>query len=418
MGGGAPMPPPDLSREAALAADAADPLASFRDRFLIADHDRLYFDGNSLGRLPLATRERLAALVEEWGERLVSGWPDWIDEPRRVGDLLGAELLGAAPGETLVCDSTTVNLYKLCGALLDGPDPPSALVTDRANFPTDRYVLEGLSASRGLELRLFDGGGLEAALADGPALVVLSHVAYRSGALLDVATTQTLAREHGATVIWDLSHSVGAVPIDLRGAGARLAVGCSYKYLNGGPGAPGWLYVAEELHGSLRSPIQGWFGQADQFHMERPYEPARGIERFLAGTPSILGLAGVEEGARLVAEAGTERLREKSVAQTELARELHQAWLAPLGFTLETPGDPQLRGSHLCLGHAEAWPICRALEERENVIVDFRDPDAIRLGVAPIYTRFVDVWDACDRIRRVVESGEHRGYGAERGRVT
>jgi kynureninase len=229
---------------------------------------------------------------------------------------------------------------------------------------------------------------------------------------------EALAAESGSTVIWDLSHSVGSVPIDLRAAGAKLAVGCSYKYLNGGPGAPAWLYVASELQAELRSPIQGWFGQAQQVHMERPYEPAAGIERFLAGTPPILGLAAVEEGVRVVAEAGIDALRAKSVAQTEMARELHEAWLAPLGFTLETPADPRRRGSHLCLGHPEAWPICRALDERENVVVDFRDPDAIRLGIVPLYTRFVDVWDALDRTRRLVESGEHRGYGTERGRVT
>jgi kynureninase len=407
-----------LERDAALAADAADPLASFRDRFEITDPERIYLDGNSLGRLPLATRERLAAMVDGWGGRLVSGWPDWIDAPTHVGDLLGTALLGARPGEVLVCDSTTVNLFKLCGAVLAGPDPPAALVTDRANFPTDRYVLEGLSARHGLELRLFEPNGLEAALEKGRALVVLSHVDYRSGTLADIAATEALAAEHDATVIWDLSHSVGAVPIDLARDAARFAVGCSYKYLNGGPGAPAWLYVAAELQDALRSPIQGWFGQADQFYVERPYAPAPGISRFLAGTPPILGIAAVEEGVGLLAEAGMEGLRAKSVAQTELACELFEAWLAPLGFTLQTPADPARRGSHLCLGHPEAWAICRALDERENVVVDFRDPDAIRLGIAPIYTRFVDVWDACHRIRRLVQSGQHRGFGAERGRVT
>ena len=418
MAGGAPSPPPDLTRDAALAADAADPLAGFRDRFEIPDPERIYLDGNSLGRPPVVTRERLAATVDEWGERVVSAWPDWIDEPVRVGDLLGTELLGARPGEVLVCDSTTVNLYKLCGAVLAGPDPPAALVTDRGNFPTDRYVLEGLSERHDLELLLFDSG-LEAALPDGPSLVVLQHVDYRTGALADITAVEALAAERGATVIWDLSHSAGSVPIDLRAAGAGLAVGCSYKYLNGGPGAPGWLYVATELQDALRSPIQGWFGQADQFYMQRPYEPAAGITRFLAGTPSILGLAAVEEGVRLLAEAGIEALRAKSVAQTELARELHDTWLAPLGFELQTPADPARRGSHLCLGHPEAWPVCRALAERADVVVDFRDPDAIRLGAAPIYTRFADVWDACDRIRRLVAAGEHTAFADEPpGRVT
>jgi kynureninase len=406
-----------IEREAALEADAADPLSPFRDRFEIGDGDRIYLDGNSLGRLPLATRERLASMVDEWGERLVSGWPRWIDDPARVGDLLGERLLGADAGEVVVCDSTTVNLYKLCGALLAGREPPRALITPRGEFPTDRYVLEGLSARHGLELRFVDVD-LEATIPEGPSLVVLSQVSYRSGALADVAATEALAAERGATVIWDLSHSAGAVPVGLRAAGARLAVGCSYKYLNGGPGAPGWLYVAAELQDELRSPIQGWFSQAEQFRMERPYEPAAGVARFLAGTPTILGIAAVEEGVKVVAEAGITALRAKSIAQTELARELFEAWLRPLGFTLETPADPAQRGSHLCLGHADAWPICRALDERANVVVDFRDPDAIRLGIAPLYTRFADVWDACDRIRRLVEAGEHRGFGAERGRVT
>ncbi len=406
-----------LERETALEADAADPLAAFRDRFEITDPGRIYMDANSLGRLARATRARLTTMIDEWGELLVSGWPEWIDAPGRVGDLLGRELLGADAGEVLVCDSTTVNLYKLCGAILGGPEPPVALVSDRANFPTDRYVLEGLSARHDLDLRLFDTD-LEAALPEGRSLVVLSQVAYRSGELVDIAATEALAARRGATVIWDLSHSVGAVPIALRAAGARLAVGCSYKYLNAGPGAPAWLYVAAELQDALRSPIQGWFGQADQFQMERPYEPAPGITRFLAGTPSIIGIAAVEEGVRLVAEAGIQALRAKSIAQTELARELYDGWLTPLGFTLETPADPARRGSHLCLGHPEAWPICRALDERADVVVDFRDPDAIRLGIAPLYTRFVDVWDACDRIRRLVEGGEQRGFGAERRRVT
>jgi len=229
MSGGEPAPPTDPTRDAALAADAADQLAPFRERFEITDPERIYLDGNSLGRPSIATRERLADMAGEWGERVVSGWPDWIDAPVRVGDVLGGELLGAGAGEVLVCDSTTVNLYKLCGAVLAGPEPPIALVTDRGNFPTDRYVLEGLSKRHGIELRLFDSD-LEAALDGGPSLVVLQHVDYRSGALADIDATEALAAERGATVIWDLSHSVGSVPIDLRAAGARLAVGCSYKY--------------------------------------------------------------------------------------------------------------------------------------------------------------------------------------------
>ena len=415
-------------RDSAAEADARDPLGHFRRRFELGDPDRIYLEGNSLGMLPLATRERLVATVDEWGDRGVSGWPDWIEYPTAVGDLLATELLGAAAGEVVVCDSTTINLFKLCGAVLDAPDAPAAVVTHHTNFPTDRYVLEGICDRRGLKLAMIDPDpiagpqpeDLEVVLAEtGPALVVLSHVDYRSGALAPMSAIEELARAHDATVVWDLSHSVGALPIDLSGSGAAFAVGCTYKYLNGGPGSPAWLYVASAQQERLRSPIQGWFGQRAQFEMDRPYEPAAGIARFLAGTPSVPGLVAVEEGVRLVAEAGTEALRTKSVGLTELAIELHRAWLEPLGFELLTPADPARRGSHVCLRHRDAWPIRCALAERANVIVDFRGPDAIRLGVAPLYTRHVDVWDAIDRIRRLVEAGEHRGFMDEPlGRVT
>jgi kynureninase len=418
-----------LTREHAAALDAADPLAGFRERFVVSDPERIYLDGNSLGRLPVATRDRLRDLVEEWGDRLVSAWPDWIDAPTRVGDALAAGVLGARPGEVLVADSTTVNLFKLCSAVLDASrlSAQRALVTDRDNFPTDRYVLEGLAEQRGLELRTIepdplDGpqpDDLEAVLADGAvALVVLSHVAYRSGALADMRALTSVARRYDAHVVWDLSHSAGAVPVQLRDAGVELAVGCTYKYLNAGPGAPAYLYAAAEVLPRLRSPIWGWFGQRDQFAMERSYDPVDGIGRFLAGTPPVLDLAAVEEGVRLTAEAGIERLREKSVALCELIVALHDASLAPLGFELGSPRDPERRGSHVSLRHPEAWPICRALIELAAVIPDFRGPDSIRLGVAPLYTRFVDIWDAIDRLRGVVERGEHRRFDAVPGRVT
>jgi kynureninase len=408
-----------LSRAAAEAADAADPLAGFRERFVLDDAERIYLDGNSLGRLPAATRDRLTAMAAEWGERLVSGWPDWIDAPTRTGDRI-AELIGAAPGEVLVCDSTTVNLYKLVCAVLDARGGPgSRLVTDRDNFPTDRYVLEGLAAARGLELHQFPGAPDAATLPCGRGdIVVLSHVAYRSGALADLAALQAAARERGATLIWDLSHSAGAVPVELAAAGAELAVGCSYKYLNAGPGAPAYLYVASRVQTELRSPIWGWFGQRDQFAMERPYDPEPSIRRFLAGTPPVLGLAAVDEGARLTAEAGIGRLHAKAVALTELIIALHDVWLAPLGFSLGSPREAAARGSHVALRHPDAWPITRALIERAAVIPDFRGPDSVRLGVTPLYTRHVDVWDALERLRALVERGEHRGFDAAPARVT
>jgi kynureninase len=321
--------------------------------------------------------------------------------------------VGAAPGEVIVGDSTTVNLYKLCAAALALGD--GALVTDAGNFPTDRYVLEGLAARSGRELRIVDD--VRTALA-GAAIVVLSHVDYRTGEIADMAALTELARGHCARVVWDLCHSAGAVPIDRHAAGAELAVGCTYKYLNAGPGAPAFLYVARELQARLRSPIWGWFGQRDQFAMGQGYEPVDGIGRFLAGTPPVLDLAAVEEGVRLTAEAGVARLYEKATALCELIVALHDAWLAPLGFTLGSPRDPARRGSHVSLRHAEAWPICRALIERADVVPDFRAPDSIRLGVAPLYTRYVDVWDALDRLRGLVERGEQRLVDATPGRVT
>jgi kynureninase len=386
---------------------------------VIADPETIHLDGNSLGRLPLATRDRIRAVTEQWGEELIAGWDEWIGLPSRAGDLLATGILGARPGEVLVCDSTTVNLYKLCAATLDAYrlSAQRAIVTDRGNFPTDRYVLEGLCHERNLELRRFDADplrgpqpeDLEPVLADGAAaLVVLSHVAYRSGALADLRAITDIARRHDAHVVWDLSHSVGAVPVELSAAGVELAVGCSYKYLNGGPGAPAWLYVAEAIQPRLRSPIWGWFGQEDQFAMDRDYTPVAGVGRFAAGTPSVLGIAAVEEGARIVAEAGIERLREKSLALTDLMIQLHDAWLAPLGFELGTPREPERRGSHLALRHPEASTICRALIERARVIADFRGPDIIRLAAAPLSTRYADVWDALDRLRALVAAGEHR----------
>jgi kynureninase len=319
-------------------------------------------------------------------------------------------VIGAAPGEVLCCDSVTVNLFKLAGAAHRG----GAIVVQRDAFPTDRYVLEGLAAARGVELRLV--GSIQEASEAG--LVVWSHVDYRTGEIEDLPGLTAHCRDAGVPLIWDLCHSAGVVPVDLGPAGATLAVGCTYKYLNSGPGGPGFLYVAGEALDALRSPIQGWFGQRDQFAMERPYEPALGIERFLAGTPPILGLAAAEEGARMVAAAGVQAIREKSLAQTQLVIALADAWLGPLGFVVGSPRDDARRGSHVALRHPDAWRITRALIERARVVPDFRPPDVIRLGIAPLYTRFVDVWDALDRLRALVAGGEHEAFDAAPGRVT
>ena len=383
--------------------DAEDPLAGFRQRFVISGvggDEIIYLDGNSLGRLPVRTRERIAELTEQWGDALVSGWPEWIDAPAQAGAQI-AQVIGAKPHEVIVCDSVTVNLYKLAMAAHRG----GPLVTSAGNFPTDRYVLEGIARERGVELHLRDE--IEA----GDGLHVISHVDYRSGEIRPIEPA-------GVPVIWDLCHSAGAIPVDLNASGAELAVGCTYKYLNAGPGAPAFLYVAEHLQEQLRSPIQGWFGQRDQFAMERAYDPEPSIRRWLAGTPPILGIVAAEEGARLTAEAGIDAIRAKSVAQTELLIALADERLAPHGFTVGSPRDAERRGSHVSLRHPDAWPINQALIERANVIPDFRGPDVIRLGIAPLYTRFADVHDAVERLRGLVERGEHRQMPAARSRVT
>ena len=413
-----------IERAHAEELDRADPLASFRARFVTGDEPRIYADGNSLGRVPHETAAGIDELVRDWGERLVSGWADWIELPVQVGDLV-ARLLGARAGEVLACDSTSVNLYKLAHAALDLRR--GAIATDAGNFPTDRYVLDGVAARRGVDLRLFEADPVEgpsaadvehACAAGDVALVCLSHVDFRSGAVADMPRLTALAREHGAVVLWDLSHSAGAMPIDLAGSGVELAVGCTYKYLNAGPGAPAFLYVRRELQERLRSPIQGWFGARDQFAMGPGYKPAAGIERFHAGTPPILGLAAVEASVRLVLEAGTEALHRKGEALTELTVALADERLAPLGFRLASPRDPSCRGGHVSLAHDDAWRICRALIERADVVPDFRPPDAVRLAFPALYSRFVDVWDAIDRLATLVEAGTHLEVDASPRRVT
>jgi kynureninase len=301
---------------------------------------------------------------------------------------------------------------------------PGAVITDKENFPTDRYVLDGVARRHGRELRYFEPDPLEGPQPDEVeracagvevALVSLSHVAYRSGALADV---EAITGAVDVPVLWDISHSAGVVPIELERRGVELAVGCTYKYLNAGPGAPAFLYVREELQRRLDNPIQGWFAQRDQFQMDRDYDPEPGIRRFLVGTPPILQLAAVEEGVRVSAEAGIDAIHAKAIALTELIVAIHDERLAPLGFELGTPRDPARRGGHVSLRHREAWPICRALIERAGVIPDFRAPDSIRLGVAPLYTRFADVYDALERLRNLVARGEHRDLDPGKLRVT
>jgi kynureninase len=417
-----------FSADRAFAAeqDVADPLARFRDRFVHDDPTLIYLDGNSLGPLPVRTQARIADVVDqEWGVGLVRSWQRWITLPGQVGDALGEHLLGAAAGQVLVCDSTTINLYKLAWSALDAQPGRDVIVTDDDNFPTDRYVLEGLAGQRGGELRVLrtdmdaglDEQAMREVLDDRVALVSVSHVAYRSGALADMAKITELAHQAGALMLWDLCHSVGAVPVELDATGADLAVGCTYKYVNAGPGAPAFLFVRADLQQRLRQPIWGWFGQRDQFAMGPRYDPVPGIAAFATGTPQIVGTVAVEEGARLLTEAGMHRLRAKSTALTRYLIALADQWLIPLGFAVASPRDDARRGGHVCLRHPEAARISQALI-RAGVIGDHRVPDRLRLCPAPLVTRFTDVWDALDRLRQITADKSYADTDPERAAVS
>jgi kynureninase len=415
-----------VDRAYAEGLDAGDSLAGFRDRFERDDRSLIYLDGNSLGPLPRATRARIAEVVgQEWGSGLVRSWHRWFGLPGEVGDMLGAHLAGAAPGQIVVCDSTTVNLYKVAWAALDAQPGRSVIVTDDDNFPTDRYVLEGIAAQRGCELRMIhtdmeqgiEPDALRDAIDERTALVSLSHVAYRSGALADMAKITEIVHEAGALALWDLCHSIGAVPVQLDACGADLAIGCTYKYLNAGPGAPAFLYVRRELQPRLRQPVWGWFGQRDQFDMGQGYQPVPGVGQYLTGTPQVIGTVAVQEGVRLLGEAGIGRLRAKGVALTSYLIGLADAWLAPHGMTVASPRPDDRRGSHVTLAHPDAWRISQALIA-DGVIGDYRTPDRLRLGPVPIFTRFTDVWDALDILGQILTNRTYLNVTAARSVVT
>jgi kynureninase len=423
------MPEMRLDPDYAHELDRQDPLAHFRDEFVIEDPDLIYLDGNSLGRLPKRAAARLREVVEaEWGRRLIRGWGEgWFSAPQRLGGKI-ARLIGARPDEVVVTDSTSVNFFKLVMAALQIRPGRRTIVSDDLNFPSDLYLVQGaLRVGGGLHrmqlVRAHDGltvshAQLESAIDRDTALVTLTHTAFKSGFIYDMAAITELAHQAGALMLWDLSHSVGAMPVDLNRYGVDLAVGCTYKYLNGGPGAPAFLYVRRDLQESMVSPIWGWFGQNDQFDMKPDYQPGPGMQRFLAGTPSMISLAAVEPAVELLLEAGIEHLRAKSVAQTEYLIGLWEAVLQPLGVTLNSPRDPACRGSHVSLGHPDGLRIDRALIEEMNVIPDFRYPDNIRLGIAPIYTTFAEIHEAIMRFRRVIADRLYEKYPMDRPDVT
>ena len=428
-------------RQFAGELDRQDELAAFRGRFAIPEPDLLYMDGNSLGRLPLASAERLRAVVaDEWGRELIRGWNSgWYEAPLRLGDKVG-RLVGAAAGQVAVCDSTTVNLYKLAGAALRLRPGRNGIVTDTLNFPSDLYVLQGVAgqpaapasspAARGagkyrvVRAASRDDGitpdldALLASIAEDTALVTLSQVVFKSGYLYDMAAITRRVHEQGALVLWDLSHSAGVLPIDLDGCDVDFAVGCTYKYLNGGPGSPAYLYVNKRLQADAVSPIQGWFGRSAPFEFGLDYVPAAGIARFLAGTPPVLSLLAMEPGLDLTLSAGLQAIRRKSVSMTEYFIALSDQILSPLGFALGSPRQAELRGGHVSLRHADGYRVNRALIEEMQVIPDFREPDNIRFGFAPLYTSYDEVWQAVERTRRVLAEKRHEKYPRERASVT
>ena len=398
--------------EHAAARDAEDPLAKHRDAFVGAETDLVYFDGNSLGRPLRATEQRMAGFVrDEWGGRLIRGWDErWYELPLRLGDELGRVCLGAGPGQTAIGDSTTVWLYKLARAAVDAaPAGRTEIVVDTDNFPTDRYVAEGIAAERGLSLRWVEvepAAGITAdqlaeAVGDRTALVMLSHVAYRSAHLADMAALTRIAHDAGAPVLWDLCHSVGVLQVELDRCGVDLAVGCTYKYLNGGPGSPAFGYVAARHQDSLRQPVQGWMGHADPFLMGPGYTPAIGMRRFISGTPPVLGMQPLADMVELLDSSGIEAVRAKSVALTSYTLDLADAWLAPLGVRVATPREPASRGGHVTLTHERMREVTATLW-REDVIPDYRDPGGLRIGLSPLSTSFGEVRRGLARVRELL----------------
>jgi kynureninase len=436
---------PTLARD----LDEHDELAPFRERFVISDPDTIYLDGNSLGRLPVDTPALMQDVIEkQWGEHLIRSWNHgWLEVPRKLGDKI-AQLIGARPGDVLVTDSTSVNLFKLAVAALRARPGRAKIISDALNFPSDLYVFQGIidllekdhkleliPSEDGIHIQLED---VAAAIDEQTALVSLTHVAFKSAFMYDMQAVTELAHQSGALTLWDLSHSVGAVPLKLEQWGVDLAVGCTYKYLNGGPGAPAFLYVRRELQEKIMQPLWGWFAAQASFDFDLDFTPAEGISRFRVGTAPMLSQLALEPALDILLEAGMDCLREKSIQQTEYLLHLARKWLLPLGFTIGSPEEASQRGSHVSLRHPEAYRINRAMIELPTmpegfwekvsevkgpqpslrVIPDFRAPDNIRLGIAPLYTSFSDIHRALNHIRLIVAEEVYLQASDERLAVT
>ena len=419
-------------RAYALELDQSDPLADYRSKFVITDPNLCYLDGNSLGRLPHATVKVIGDyLSQEWGKEVVTGWSHWIDEAQVAGDLLGRAVLGAAQGQVLVCDTTSVNFYQLCLAAIGARPGRKTIITDAANFPTDRYILDGIAKYHGLNLVIIDNEDpkiaenelitaalLEKYMSEDVALVTFEVIQYRSGARTDIKSITDLARKYGALVVWDASHAAGAIELNFDENGVDLAVGCTYKYGNAGPGAPAWLYVNKKIQNELHTPIQGWFANEDQFGMGAEFVKANGIRGFQIASPSIIGIRGIQVSFAMIEEAGIEMIAAKAAAGTQMMIDLFDEWLAPIGYTLLTSRNPQERGGHISIGHPDAARICVALRKFANVIPDYRTPNTIRLAISPLTTSYVEVWDGFQRMRDLTETRQYEKIQGSDSRVT
>lgn len=398
----------------ALELDQHDPLAAFREQFVIDNPDMIYMDGNSLGRLPKVAAERVNSVVTgEWGNDLIRSWNQgWWDSPTRIGEKI-AKLIGAAPGQVIVGDSVSVDLFKLTTAVLSLQSGRSKIITDTLNFPSDLYVLQGCISLLGNKHKIIRIGSQDGditpdlqalynAIDQDTALVTLSHVVFKSGYLYDMAAITEKAHQVGALVIWDLCHSVGALPIELDACHVDFALGCTYKYLNGGPGSPAFMYASQDMLKNATSPIWGWWSQNSPFSFDLDYIPAPSMKKFLSGSQPIISMLSLEAALEPHLQAGMHPLRKKSVQMSEYFIQLSDRILSPLGFKLGSPRNPNQRGSHISLRHPEGYRINRVLIDELNVIPDFREPDNIRYGLAPIYTTFNDVWEAIERSRLAV----------------
>lgn len=419
--------------------DHSDPLNQYPDLFYKPDSELCYLDGNSLGRPPKQTIETMSTfLTEEWGTKLVDGWAEWIDNAQSAGDLLGRAILGVDAGQTLVCDTTSVNFYQLCVAAVKFQPNRKTIIVDSANFPTDRYIIQGIADQFGLDLitldtdgsggpgavefksdlEMIEPGELEKHLSTDVALLTLQALNYRSGARQPMLEINRLAKKYGVLVVWDCSHAGGSIQLNFDENEIDLAVGCTYKYGNSGPGSPAWLFVRKELQQQMNVPIQGWFAQADQFAMGPTFEPADTIRKFQIASPPIAGIRAVEVSYRMIEQAGMKDIERKAAIGTQIMIDLFDAWLKPMGFELGTPRDWDKRGGHIIITHPEAKQIAHAMRVISKVIPDYREPNAIRISISPLTNSYRDVYQGLLKLRDLVRSGEYKNAKQSESRVT